>query len=135
MKRKIPDWFAPAAYSAIVIAAVLAIGALTRGNGSGPPAVPQPAGSKPLAARAPVDTPESAPQLSPVYPTANYGQTSAVGQADLARRLAREGNSSSGETPRRGRSSWGRDSSWSGERETSGSGSFDRRMERPEPSQ
>jgi hypothetical protein len=47
--------------------------------------------NKRVAARAPMDTPDTAPQLSPIYPTTAYNIPESTGQAELARKLARDG--------------------------------------------
>ncbi len=91
--HRLPDWFAPAAYGAAVFALVAATFAVLTAIGSspGPHAVTQQTESKRLAARAPMDNPDTAPELSPVYPTAAYNMPPSTGQAEAARKLAREG--------------------------------------------
>jgi hypothetical protein len=91
--RSVPDWFGPAAYGVTVFAIVVSALAIlmTIGGSPGPHTVTQQAESKRVAARAPMDTPDTAPQLSPIYPTTPYNMPESTGQADLARKLAREG--------------------------------------------
>jgi hypothetical protein len=91
--RSLPDWFGPAAYGVSVFAIIVAALAMlmTIGASPGPHTVTQQVESKRIAARAPMDTPDTAPELSPLYPTMPYDVPAATGQADLARKLAREG--------------------------------------------
>lgn len=92
-QRSMPEWFGTAVYGTAVftvIAAALAMLA-TIGGAPAPHSVTAQSEKKQAAARAPVDTPETAPELSPVYPTLVYGNTTSTGQAELARRRAREG--------------------------------------------
>lgn len=91
--RLMPGWFGPAAYGMSVFAVVAAALAMlmTIGASPGPHTVTQQVESKRIAARAPMETPDTAPQLSPVYPTTAYNMPPSAGQAELARRLAREG--------------------------------------------
>ncbi len=93
MRRQLPEWFAPLAYGLAVFAVVVSSIAMltTIGGAPSPHSVTPQAEKRQVAARAPIDTPESAPELSPVYPTLVYGNTASTGQAELARRLAREG--------------------------------------------
>ena len=92
-RRSLPQWFGPAAYGIAVFAIVAAALALVAAIGlkPSPHSVTAQTESRQMAARAPVDTPETAPELSPVYPTTVYGNTTSTGQAETARRLAREG--------------------------------------------
>jgi hypothetical protein len=92
-RRFLPEWFGPFAYGIAVfaiVAATLAV-VITIGVSPSPHSVTTQSEAKQIAARAPVDTPETAPELSPVYPTQIYSNTASTGQAELARKLAREG--------------------------------------------
>jgi hypothetical protein len=126
--HSLPVWFGPAAYGASVFAIIATALAMlmTIGGSPGPHTVTQQAESNRIAARAPMDTPDTAPELSPLYPTMPYEIPASTGQASLARKLARDGKPQAVSIP----------PDETHERETFGySPRFVPRRFRPEPSQ
>lgn len=100
--RELPHWFGPAVYGMSVFAIVVTALAMlmTIGATPGPHTITQQVESKRIAARAPMDTPDTAPELSPLYPTTPYEIPESTGQAGLARKLAREGKPQAFTVPR-----------------------------------
>lgn len=95
------EWVGPALYGAGVLAiTAIAIAGVMMARGSSSPLLPasHPA-TRTAATRPAVDTPETAPQLSPIYPTTVYDKPASTGVAARARELAREGGSPSSLIP------------------------------------
>ncbi len=93
VRRQLPDWFAPVSYSLALFAVFIAAIAMltTIGGAPAPHSASAQSEKRQVAERVPADTPETAPELSPVYPTMTYDKPASSGQAELARKLAREG--------------------------------------------
>jgi hypothetical protein len=111
--RWMPEWIGPAAYLAVLSAcALIAIGGVQffsdeKAN-AGIKASQLAQSTAPRvqrAKRAIQDTPETAPELSPLYPTPRYS-VSAGSQAELARKLAREGSKTRARPTARGESAF-----------------------------
>jgi|SRR5581483_6023144 len=97
-KEYVPEWLGPAAY--ILIAVTLITGAMVGVSViAGAPRPEAKFETRPRAiARAPVDTPETAPELSPIYPTTDYGPAPVLNNAARAREQARSGDQPDAQT-------------------------------------